>query len=234
MTCNRSWLVNYRDTVPVKVYLEDDSMVNVLGIGDIEVIMETPSGPILEMFKDVLYVPGLAKNLLSVSRSAINGVRAFFDVCECQLIDKSGEIVGVTVRDGNLYVVKCQPVINRGKEDKEAATVATTNSMMDTWHQQLGHINNESLKQLPKHVEGLQLPKNAEAAQVCKSYALGKQQQQRVTTKPAECAKHILELMHTDVCGLMQTTSIGRSRFFVMFTDNVLRKMWIYFLKSKN
>ncbi len=46
------------------------------------------------------------------------------------------------MRDDNLYVVKCQPVINRGKEDQKAATVATTNSTMDTWHQQLGHINN--------------------------------------------------------------------------------------------
>ncbi len=107
MTCNRSWLVNYRDTMPAKVYLGDDSTVNALGIGNIKVIMETPSGPIPGMFKDVLYVPGLVKNLLSVSRSAVNGVRAFFDVCECQLIDKSGEIVGVAVRDGNLYVVKC-------------------------------------------------------------------------------------------------------------------------------
>ncbi len=203
MTCNRSWLVNYRDTVPVKVYLGDDSTVNALEIGDIKVIIETLSGLIPGTFKDVLYVPGLAKNLLSVSRSAVNGVRVFFDVCECQLIDKSGEIVGVAVRDGNLYVVKCQLVINRKKEDKEAVTVATTNSMIDTWHQQLGHINNESLKQLPKHVEGLQLPKNAKAAQVCKGCALGKQQQQRVTMKPAEHAKHILELVHTDVCGPM-------------------------------
>ncbi len=40
--------------------------------------------------------------------------------------------------------------------------------------------------------------------------------------------------MHTDMCGPMQTPSIGGSRYFVMFMDNVLRKIWIYFLKSKD
>ncbi len=133
----------------------------------------------------------------------MNGARAFFDVHECQLIDKNGEIVGMAVRDDNLYEVKCQLVINRGKKDQTAVTVATTSSTMDTWHQQLGHINNESLQKLPKHVEGLQLPKNAKAAQVCEGCALGKQQRQRVTTQPVECAKQILELVHTDVCGPM-------------------------------
>ncbi len=118
-----------------KVYLGDDSTVDALGIGDIKVTMETPSSLIPGTFKDVLYVPGLAKNLLSVSKVTVNGVRAFFDVHECQLIDKSGEIVGVAVRDDNLYVVKCQLVINRGKEDQKAATVATTSSPIDTWHQ---------------------------------------------------------------------------------------------------
>ncbi len=107
MTCNRSWLVNYRDIVLVKVYLKDDSIVDMLRIGDIKVIMQTLSGPILETFKDVLYVLGLVKNLLSVSRSAMNGVRAFFDVYECQLIDKNREIVRMAIRDDNLYEVKC-------------------------------------------------------------------------------------------------------------------------------
>ncbi len=135
MTYNRSWLVNYRDTVPAKVYLGDNSTVDVLGIGNIEVIMQTPSGLIPGTFKDVLYVLGLAKNLLSVSRSAMNGARAFFDVHKCQLIDKNGEIVRMAVRDDNLYEVKCQLVINRGKKDQMAVTVATTSSTMDTWHQ---------------------------------------------------------------------------------------------------
>ncbi len=60
-----------------------DSTVVVLGIGNIEIIMETLSSLSLGTFKDVLYVSGLTKNLLSMSRSAINGVRAFFDVHEC-------------------------------------------------------------------------------------------------------------------------------------------------------
>ncbi len=52
--------------------------------------------------------------------------------------------------------------------------------------------------------------------------------------KPAEHAQHILELIHMDMCGPMQTPSIGGSRYFITFTDNVSKKTWIYFLKSKD
>ncbi len=42
-----------------------------------------------------------------------------------------------------------------------------------------------------------------------------------------------LEIVHSDVCGPMKTTSLGGARYFVMYIDDFSRKVWVYLLKSK-
>lgn len=42
-----------------------------------------------------------------------------------------------------------------------------------------------------------------------------------------------IELMHYDVCVPMKTTSIGGSRYFVIFVDDFSCKIWMYVFKSK-
>lgn len=40
--------------------------------------------------------------------------------------------------------------------------------------------------------------------------------------------------MHSDLCGPMQTASLGGSRYFLLFIDDYSRMSWIYFLKNKS
>ena len=40
--------------------------------------------------------------------------------------------------------------------------------------------------------------------------------------------------MHTDVWGPTQNVSLGDSKYFVMFIDDYLRKLWVYFMKEKS
>ena len=47
-------------------------------------------------------------------------------------------------------------------------------------------------------------------------------------------ARAPLELVHTDICGPMQTPSLGGSIYFLTFIDDFSRKTWIYFLKQKS
>src|SRR5205823_12882614 len=46
--------------------------------------------------------------------------------------------------------------------------------------------------------------------------------------------KEILDLVHTDVCGPMQTTSIGGAKYFATFVDDKSRHVTLYLLKSKD
>ncbi|KAL4376396.1 hypothetical protein GQ457_02G039420 [Hibiscus cannabinus] len=42
-----------------------------------------------------------------------------------------------------------------------------------------------------------------------------------------------LELVHSDLCGPMKTSSMNGSKYFVLFIDDLTRMCWVYFLKSK-
>jgi hypothetical protein len=43
-----------------------------------------------------------------------------------------------------------------------------------------------------------------------------------------------LEIVYTDLCGLMQTPSLGGNIYFLTFIDDYSRKTWVYFLKHKS
>lgn len=47
-------------------------------------------------------------------------------------------------------------------------------------------------------------------------------------------SSNMLDLVHTDICGPMETTSIGGARHFLLFVDDYSRITFIYFLKHKN
>ena len=46
-------------------------------------------------------------------------------------------------------------------------------------------------------------------------------------------AKIILEIIHSDVCGPMSSSSLSGSVYYVSFIDEFYRKTWIYFMKKK-
>ena len=43
-----------------------------------------------------------------------------------------------------------------------------------------------------------------------------------------------LQLIHSDVCGPMQTQSVGGNRYFVTFIDDYSRYTVVYFIKKKS
>jgi transposase InsO family protein len=67
----------------------------------------------------------------------------------------------------------------------------------------------------------------------CESCILGKHKRDNFPTSSHREKEH-LELVHTDLCGPMQTQSIGGSFYFLTFIDDFSRKIWIYFLKNKS
>ena len=43
-----------------------------------------------------------------------------------------------------------------------------------------------------------------------------------------------LEIVHIDVWGLAQVSSLGGSHYYVTFIDDATRKVWVYFLRQKS
>ena len=46
--------------------------------------------------------------------------------------------------------------------------------------------------------------------------------------------KEILEIIHSDVCGPMSSSSLSGYVYYVSFNDDYSRKTWIYFMNNKD
>ena len=85
------------------------------------------------------------------------------------------------------------------------------------WHCRLGHIGVKRMKKL--HTDGLLESLDYEALCTCEQCFMGK-----MTKTPfsgtMERATNLLEIIHTDVCGLMNTEARGGYHYFLTFIDD--------------
>ncbi|MCO5568687.1 hypothetical protein L7F22_022386 [Adiantum nelumboides] len=77
------------------------------------------------------------------------------------------------------------------------------------------------------------LPAIMDLPDVCEACMMGKQHRQPFPQE-ASRAKAPLELVHTDLCGKMNTTALGGSSYFMTLIDDYSRRTWVYFLKGKD
>ena len=66
----------------------------------------------------------------------------------------------------------------------------------------------------------------------CETCIYGKQSRESFSTSSWR-ANRRLPLVHSDVCGPLQT-SFGGCKYFLLFIDDFSRMTWVYFLKQKS
>jgi hypothetical protein len=113
-----------------------------------------------------------------------------------------GTVVAQAQREKNLYLLNVNVL-------KESANVAkSSNEGATLWHQRFGHLNMVSLKKLENMVNGMNL-KEVPLHHVCEACIESKHQRTSFSKDEASRASKLLELVHSDVCGPMKTTSRG-------------------------
>jgi transposase InsO family protein len=206
-----------------KVTLGDDYQYPIKGVGESNYKLN--SGNSMKM-KDVLYVPGLTKNLLSISALEKKGFRVAFIDGEVLMWAK-GETMKETIiigkEEGGLYKLKGH---------SEAAMTHTIENPCELWHRRLAHINYKALPYICKAVTGLPEFK-VDHEGVCNGCAQGKNIKNPFSKRDNK-VEGVLELIHSDVCGPMPSSSISGYVYYVSFIDDYSRKTWLYFLKSKD
>jgi hypothetical protein len=92
---------------------------------------------------------------------------------------------------------------------KENANVAKSSNEGTTfWHQRFNHLNMASLMKLETMVNGMNL-KEIPLHHVCETCIQSKHQRTFFPKDEVTRVSKILELVHSDVCGPMKTTSCG-------------------------
>ena len=212
-----------------KVYLDDNGMVDAIGTGCIVVQMKGSSRRI--RIQDVLHVPKLHANLLSVSKLVSQELKVHFNNHGCVLRAANGEVIVTAPREGNLYQIHFLTV--NGSSRACLAQGSAQPHSLEVWHKRLGHLNVKSVKNLQSMVGGMRVMEGS-CDLTCEACIESKQARQPFPSDGGTRAAKVLELVHSDVCGPMKTTSIGGARYFLTFIDDFSRKIWVYVLKRKS
>lgn len=116
----------------------------------------------------------------------------------------------------------------------EHAYSSTTQVVSNLWHKRFGNFNQKSLSDMKQKEMVENMPVVVGEIQICETCQLGKQSRLPFPKGQAWRASQKLQLIHTDVCGPMQTASLCGNRYFILFIDDYTRMCWVYFIKLKS
>uniref|UniRef100_A0AAV1UYL3 Uncharacterized protein n=1 Tax=Peronospora matthiolae TaxID=2874970 RepID=A0AAV1UYL3_9STRA len=234
MTYSKEYMKNYQKISPVDVHLADDGVVQAVGKGDIIMSMRTKHGVKKCVLTGVWHIPKLTRNLFSVGCFTKDIGHVTFESDGCFAQSKSVKWQLGTRKGKGLFKLCMTPLMS------DEANVSSSTGFNGTnrsylWHLRLGHIGHNGLDSIVKkgYGNGINIT-SVQQWEMCQGCALGKQTRVNFMPKSPESAKKMLEVIHSDVCGPMQTASLGGSRYFVTFNDEYSHFSVVFLLKNKS
>ncbi|KAG6590589.1 Gag-Pol polyprotein [Phytophthora cinnamomi] len=234
MTSSKKFMRNYKKISPVDVHLADDGVVQAIGRGDIVMKMQTPRGVKKGVLTNVWHIPKLSRNLFSVGRFTKDVGPVTFESDGC-FTETKGLKWKLGAREGKgLFKLSMTPVM-----PDEANVASSKDRKGDTtsylWHLRLGHIGHGGLDAIVKKGYGSGIDMTSvKQWELCDGCSLGKQTRVSYMKSSPNRAKQVLEVVHSDVCGPMQTSTFGGKRYFVTFIDDKSHFCVVYLMRNKS
>ncbi|GJT78959.1 zinc finger, CCHC-type containing protein [Tanacetum coccineum] len=218
---DRCWFKTYESLNDGSIlHMGNESTALVHGRGCVD--LKFSSRKIVSLF-NVLHVPNIRKNL--VSSSVLNNC-GYKQVIESNkfVLSKHGVFIGFGYLSNQMFRLN---IVN----DNIASTFMSTFKLNDSilWHARLGHVHFKRMQDMSK--DGL-IPAFDMDTEKCKTCMLNK-----ITKKPFQNVKRetkVLELIHSDLCDMHATPSLGNKKYFVTFIDDACRFCYVYLLQSKD
>ncbi|KAI5348478.1 hypothetical protein L3X38_001365 [Prunus dulcis] len=226
MTSQESLLINLDKSVTCKVKMGTGDLVQATGKGTL--VVETRRGR--RYINEVLLVPGLDENLLSIGQMMEHGYYILFGgnyalICDDSSLDNV--VAKVAMAGNRCFPLSMESICSMGMK-------AAVKEDPWIWHRRLGHLNFASMKKMHQTQMVLGLPDFSEKEGVCEGCVYGKSHREPFENEKPWRAKNPLELIHTDECVPMQNESIGGNKYFITFIDDYSRMCWVYFLRNKS
>ena len=214
MTGNKDILENYEElATPVSITWGDGHVAHGVGRGT-AVLLAKSKMPVT--LREVLYVPSLAYNLLSISKATSAGATVYITQDTVTLV-KGGTAVLKGVREEDLYYVHDA---HAGERALKAATVENAN----LWHRRFCHLGYNNLAKLASKsmVTGMTTTAkdfHSAAEKKCEVCIMSKHTREAFPESSTKSTRR-LELIHMDVQGPFQTTSLGGMKYNATFLDD--------------
>lgn len=183
---------------------------------------------------EVLFVPDLRTNLLSVSKMTDKGCEVLFTKDSATVIGSDGKIKVTANRVGDLYYIceSKQEPCRKSLETANSSEVESSNLI--AWHRRLGHLNVSDLRKAQRDnvIIGLDVKEfgNNFECEVC---LRGKMTRTPFPTRSDRKSEN-LEIIHSDLCGPMRVDSKGGAKYFITFIDDRSKWCEIRFLRKKS
>lgn len=222
MANDRSLFTEYNSRESI-LSLAGESALKAVGIGTVPIKKYVNGRWELAYFLDVLYVPGLRRNLFSIGAAARRGVTSYVGNGQMKF-ERDGRLELKAIQgDNNLFTMAM----------RRPVTIQANKAVdLKTWHDRLGHISLKTMREMVSAgiVLGLKIDTNAQL--FCESCIYGKMSKLPFSRRE-ERSFAAGEMWHSDV-NTMPKESWGGNRYYVIFVDDKTGFRFVYFMKHKD
>lgn len=228
--CNQeAWFKEYHlYKKPKSVSVGDSRPISVLGIGKVEVLCENGQKGLTAILEDVLLVPQLATNLLSIGRVVDKGISTVFKGDKVTFSKDNKTIATGNKLQNRLYIMNIAAV----KEENPSALFCQAQRSFEEWHRTLGHASKDRILKLQNDKDlGIKITGPREEPD-CSDCPTGKA---RHVSHPSisERAKAVGDKVHVDLGGPINQSSTSGSKYYMLCKDEFSTYMYIYLMEDK-
>ncbi|KAL0301556.1 UNVERIFIED_CONTAM: Transposon Ty1-BL Gag-Pol polyprotein [Sesamum radiatum] len=207
----------------VVLRLGDGKVVAAEAVGIINLVV---SDRVRLELKDCYFVPNVIKNIISIPLFDNVGFEFLINKNYFYLMTYGSSHLLGKLNNG-LYILQRSDWIMTAQYKRKLENFENA----QIWHARLGHISQDRMKRLV-HSKSLEID-NLDNLPACESCLKGK-----MTRKPfvghSKLANGLLDLIHTDVCGPLNTQARGGFSYFITFTDDHSRYGYVYLMSYKS
>src|SRR5579871_2837884 len=210
-----------------------NSVLSVEAEGNIIIELKSKMFSTNATVENVMYIPKLRKSLLSIACINDHG----FDVTfkrnrHVWIQNEFGHIIAEGHREGNLFYmdmrVHKEDIVTEYTFKVDAETLST----YMLWYLRMGHLGIQNLQKMSKMVTGLEnIHFTNIISGVCEGCMFRKQC--RLPFRKSDTVRDLMELVHSDLLGLIRVPSITESRYVLTFIEEKSHFPKCYFLKTK-
>ena len=228
----QSFVTYEKFTTPREVKLGGSGKLRAVGTGSIRLAVGNDKHTKIFELKEVLHVPRMRRNLISVSKLTDDGYKITCDQSGMQILKDTAVVVADRIND--LFMLRVLSNAGETQPDSECLTLNVGKKTrgklsLRLAHRSLVHIAKERVKAILTR-EGIEYNDDLD---VCEPCLRGKTRRATYKSKPKDSLPRSIGHVTADLCSVSQK-SLGGANQFLLITDQFSKFRRVFFLKRKD